>query len=161
MKHSAINLDLYINPDDLKLLRNKKSRKDKDCKDTIITRSLDLVKEAKEGNIESRNYLFTIHTPLMRSCLNRWFSIPPTEFDDYLSWCFDSFLESVKSFDPEKSNNFIYLLKRKLYNFFINKYKSKEFKKITVTSSLDYYIETDELNAEKYLKYEDKNFDKL
>lgn len=121
--HSEINLDLYISKEDLELLRNKKSRKSKNEKNTIITRSLELVKKAKKGNIEARNYLFLLHTPLVRYTLNKNFSINPYEFDDWIAECFFIFLEAIEKFNPKKSNNFIYLYKVCIINAFKNNYK--------------------------------------
>lgn len=160
MRHSKINLELYLSPEDVEILRDKKNRNVKG-KSRIVERSLQLVLEAKTGNIKSRNELFLLHTPLMRSVLNKTFDIKPDEFDDYLSWCFESFCDSVMSFNPEKSNNFIPLLRLNIKNFFINKYKSKEMRQISRTTSLDKICETDELNSEKLLYSEDKSFDEI
>lgn len=145
-KHSSIDLDKYLSEDDLALLRDKTGRKDKNKKVTIITRSLQLVKKAKKGDIESRNYLFLLHTPFMRNILNKKFSIRPTEFDDYLHECFEIFLDTIEKFQIKKSNNFIYLFQRNIYNTFVNNYK---FRKRNDLPTVE-YIEQDK-------EYEENN----
>lgn len=88
IKKSHIRLDLYLNENDLRLLRDKRSRKDKDSEENIVTRSFELVMKAKGGCNKSRDTLFLMHTPLMRKKLNEWFKIHPAYFDEYLSNCF-------------------------------------------------------------------------
>jgi DNA-directed RNA polymerase specialized sigma subunit len=131
--HSEINLDLYISKEDLELLRNKKSRKLKNEKNTIITRSYELVKKAKAGDIKARNYLFLLHTPLARYTLNKNFSIHPSEFDDWIAECFFIFLEAIEKFDLKKSNNFIYLYQLCIVNEFKNEYEKKKRHHIPTT----------------------------
>lgn len=122
-KNSKINLDVHLSEKDLQLLRDKEGRKNKNNKKNIITRSYTLVIKAKKGDIDARNTLFLLHTPLMRNYLNRTFYIHPTKFDEYLSDCFEYFLNAVKSFNKKKSNNFVYFLQRHLFQGFVNKYR--------------------------------------
>lgn len=129
-KTSSINLDSYLSQDDLNLLRNPISRKNKKGKNTIITRSLVLVKKAKKGDIEARNTLFLLHTPLIRSILNKKFYIHPTEFDEHISECFFYFMNAVKDFNPKTSNNFIHMLQLKIYQGYINDYHKDKRKHI-------------------------------
>jgi len=153
-KLSNINLDLYLSKEDLTLLRDKRGRKDKNKKNNIVTRSLELVLKAKKGDVEARNTLFLLHTPLMRNILNKKFFVHPSEFDDYISECFFWFLTAVEDFDKKKSNNFVSLLQTRIQQRFINKYKYDDLHDLDCIE----YIESDkDYELEKSLIYEDEN----
>lgn len=121
-KQSSINLDLYLNKEDLELMRDKKNRKDKNSKNNIRERNLELVIKAKNGDIEARNTLFLLNTPIIRYTINKKFLIHPSEFDDIMSDSFFMFLKAVDNFNPTKSNNFVSLLQRCIVNELINNY---------------------------------------
>ena len=149
IRKSKIDLSLYITPADLKLLRDKKGRSTRNGKFNIIKRSLELVREAKKGNIESRNYLFLLHTPYMRWKLNQWFCIHPSKFDEYMSDCFLYFQSAVDVFDETKSDNFIFILGRVLKQNFINDYNYQKLHKLDIANYSD---------CEEDSEYEDKYF---
>ena len=155
---SKINLALYITPKDLELLRDKKTRKDKNCTETIITRSLELVLQAQKGDTKARNYLFLLNTPFMRWKLNKWFHIQPNKFDEYISDCFLYFKDAVESFDSEKSNNFISFLGMRLKNEFVNEYNLQKRKKLDIADHLD-CLTDEEYDGKYFVDYDVRIFE--
>jgi len=158
IRMSKINLSLYITPEDLELLRDKKSRRDKNCKETIITRNLELVLQAQKGNTKARNYLFLLNTPFMRWKLNQWFHIQPNQFDEYISDCFFYFQDAVDLFDSTKSDNFLSFLGMVLKNNFINEHNFQKRRKLDIADHID--CSTDEEYDSKYfVDYDVKIFE--
>ena len=156
MKKSIIDFRHYISKEDLEMLND--SNRNIKGSSKIIKRSLELALKAQQGDVESRNYLFLLHIPLMRHILNKKFNINAFEFEQHISLCFEAFIEAINSFNPEKSNNFVSFLNLKIYRYYITLIKSKSYTQASKTCSLDKFVETDELNSEKLLCCFDAKF---
>jgi DNA-directed RNA polymerase specialized sigma subunit len=89
-------------------------------------RDLALVKKARAGDIEARNYLYIKHLPAIKDILKSIKHIKPLDFNDKLHDCFFIVMLAIDEFDEKKNDNFLRFCKMFIPQRIINNYKSKK-----------------------------------
>lgn len=112
--HSKFNLKKLIPEEDYKLLKDNNRRSE------LVQRCLVLALEAKNGDMKSRDNLFFMLSSMIRYYMNLWFDNHPEDFDEIMNESYLIYINCLKVFNPEKSNNFISFFKMYLRNQYIN-----------------------------------------
>lgn len=153
MRPYNLNLKKLLTPEDYAMLQDK--NRSVPGKSKIVPRVKELAIEAKI-DINSRNYLFYMVIPFYNYMLKTFLHVNNINFGDHYAECFSVFCETVNAFNPEKSNNFISLVKRKFKHHYINIWRSKRSKQDEITSHIESFEPT---IMEKYLKSFDEEFE--
>jgi len=145
--NAYIDLERLLTPEDFELHKEYKKvtgknydrKKAWDLLQIIKDKDLKLWAEAKEGNIKSRNYLWTKHMLAIKKMLDDSFNFDPLEFNDRLNDCFFIFLIAIEEYNPAKNDNFLRFLKMFLPKRMINLLKrDSKHKKVTFEPIYDY-----------------------
>lgn len=149
-----INIKPYILDEDWMLLKNKSKNKE------LMRRNLELVREARKGNVDARNYLFLLNLPNIIYTISKSFNIDTRMIYEYISESFEYFIEAIIDYDESTNNNFLAFLKIKIKTRFKNSIcnkKQKDRRDRTI------YIDTDdeEKDYDKYLCNDDSNFENI
>lgn len=153
MRPYNINLKKLLTPEDYALLQDK--NRSTPGKSKIVPRVKELAIQAKT-DIEKRNYLFYMVLPFYNYILKSFLHVSSNHFGEYYAECFEIFCDTVTAYNPEKSNNFLHLVKLNFRQTYINIWKSKKHRQDEITSHLD---SMEPLIAEKYLKSFDNEFE--
>lgn len=128
-----LNLKSQIDRNDLHLLlSNKRSDKKK-----LELKNVFLVKKAKQGDIFSRNYLYSLNLPIILEVIKSFKIKDEYIFKDILSNTFDYFLETVERYEFKRNNCFLAFLKLVINSRIKNYFGSKSFKKTMSTYRID------------------------
>lgn len=153
MRPYNLNLKKLLTPKDYAMMIDK--NRSVPGKSEIVPRVRQLAIEAKE-DVEKRNYLFYMVIPFFNHMLKEFLHVPSISFGEHYAECLHILCESITGYNPEKSNNFIPLLKLNFKNRYINIYKSKRARQDEITTHIESY---EPLAMEKYLKSFDEEFE--
>ena len=153
MRPYSLNLKKLLLPEDYEMLQDK--NRSVPGKSRIVPRIKELAIEAKT-DVQKRNYLFYMVIPFYNYLLKSFLHVQNINFGEYYSECFVCLCEAVGAYNPEKSNNFIPLIKRKFKHHYINHWKSRRGRQEEVTTHIESF---DSSVMEKYLKSIDDEFE--
>lgn len=151
-----IDIRKYITEEDYKLLKDKKRNKE------LLERNRQLVKKAKKGDLQARNYLFLLNSPIIINVITKSFSIDLNDVLEYLNMSFEYFIEAVEEFNVKRNDNFIVPLKNKIRTRLLNEIgNKKQKKKRDNTYCIDNKDDSNEDVYEHCLAHIDTSFDRL